>query len=88
MPRTYGDIRKSCSFFIIIIFSLFSSEDNYQVVDYCIRISVESHIIEEEDVAKWLPNGAPKDCRNLFVMALLENHEGKHVEFIFACESL
>ena len=64
------------------------SEDNYQVVDYCSRISVESHMIEEQDIPKWLgPSGAPKDCHNLFLMALLDNHEQKHVEFIFACSS-
>lgn len=45
-------------------------------------------MIEDEDVARWLgPAGAPRDCHNLFLMALLDNHEHKHVEFIFACSS-
>ncbi len=58
------------------------------MVDHCARISVESHVIEDEDVTRWLgPSGAPRDCKNLFVMALLESHQREKVEFIFACSS-
>ena len=57
------------------------------MVDYASRISVHCDLIDDENVAKYLPNGIPGGCKNLFLMALLENHEGKHVEFVLACES-
>ena len=63
------------------------SEDQYVVVDYAPRIHVEATYIEEEQYPHWLPNGVPGGCKNLFAMALLENHEGKNMEFIFACDS-
>ena len=56
--------------------------------DYASRNAVEATEINGDNFSKWLPNGVPSGCQNLFVLALVDNHEHRHAEFYFACESL
>ncbi|KAK2164213.1 hypothetical protein NP493_1426g00004 [Ridgeia piscesae] len=58
--------------------------ERYEVIDSAPRISIHADIIQEDQVTNWLPNGSPRHCKNLFVMALLE----KTTEYIFSADSM
>ena len=54
------------------------------MTDTAPRIAIHADIIQEDQIVKYLPNGAPRGCRNLFMMVLLE----KTAEYIFSCDSM
>ena len=59
------------------------SSDMYEVLEYSPRISIHANLITADEVKKWLPKGAPKNCDHLIVMALME----KNVTHILSCAS-
>lgn len=65
----------------------YSGVEQYEVIDYATRISVDAQIVDDEDIPRRLPRGVPSSCKHIFVMALLENHDNKSVEFFFSCQS-
>ena len=58
----------------------------YQVRDYCQRNALHTEVIESGEKSKLLPQGAV-GLKNLFLLALLSNHEGKQVEIILSAKS-
>ncbi|KAK7473326.1 hypothetical protein BaRGS_00035458 [Batillaria attramentaria] len=58
----------------------------YQVRDYCQRNSLHVEPIDTTEKSKFLPQGAP-GAKNLFLLALLSNHEGKQVEMVLSAKS-
>ena len=58
----------------------------YQVRDYCQRNALHTEDIESGEKSKLLPQGAV-GLKNLFLLALLANHEGKQVEIILSTKS-
>ncbi|XP_069120774.1 uncharacterized protein [Argopecten irradians] len=59
----------------------------YVVNDYAPRNALHVETLENTDKSRYLPQGAPSGCKNLFVVVLLENHEQKHTELILSCKS-
>ncbi|XP_021366449.1 uncharacterized protein LOC110458828 isoform X3 [Mizuhopecten yessoensis] len=59
----------------------------YVVYDHAPRNSLHVEMLESTDKSRYLPQGAPSGCKNLFVVVLLENHEQKHTELILSCKS-
>ncbi|XP_064610370.1 rho guanine nucleotide exchange factor 26-like isoform X2 [Liolophura sinensis] len=59
----------------------------FSVIDCTKRNSVHCEVIQSPENFPLLPNGAPSGCKNLFLMVMLENHEGKQVELILSCNS-
>ncbi|KAL8597681.1 hypothetical protein ACOMHN_012648 [Nucella lapillus] len=60
--------------------------NGYQVKDYCQRNSMHTEPIDSTDKSKFLPQGAA-GVKNLFLLALLSNHEGKQVEVVLFAKS-
>lgn len=58
----------------------------YQVRDYCQRNSLHTEPIDSTEKSKFLPQGAA-GSKNLFLLALLANHEGKQVEIVLSAKS-
>ncbi|XP_033764186.1 uncharacterized protein LOC117345258 isoform X2 [Pecten maximus] len=59
----------------------------YVVNDYAPRNALHVETLDTTDKSRYLPQGAPSGCKNLFVVVLLENHEQKHTELILSCKS-
>ncbi|XP_060066680.1 uncharacterized protein LOC132546964 [Ylistrum balloti] len=59
----------------------------YVVNDYAPRNALHVETLDNTDKSRYLPQGAPSGCKNLFVVVLLENHEQKHTELILSCKS-
>ncbi|XP_015120042.1 uncharacterized protein LOC107043182 isoform X2 [Diachasma alloeum] len=55
-----------------------SQEDTYTVIDACKR-----NLVELEKV----PDDSPFAGRHAMVLTLLENHNGRHVEYILSCQN-
>ncbi|XP_053378788.1 uncharacterized protein LOC123528066 isoform X3 [Mercenaria mercenaria] len=63
--------------------------DRYIVTDYGQRITLHIELIDNpEKNARVLPLGVPSGCKHLFLLVILENHEKKQVETVFACNSM
>lgn len=73
----------------LIVLTKKKGNDRYSVVDYGQRNLLHTEILDEpEQLNKFVPTGIPTGCKFLFVLVILENHEKKHVESIFSCNSL
>lgn len=69
---------------ILIIYS----NNTYVVTDYAKRNSLHVENLDSVDKTKKLfPTAAPSGFKNMFMVALLENHEQKQVELILSCKS-
>lgn len=69
---------------ILIIYS----NNTYVVTDYAKRNSLHVENLDSMDKTKKLfPTAAPSGFKNMFMVALLENHEQKQVELILSCKS-
>ncbi|XP_076451935.1 uncharacterized protein LOC143287661 isoform X2 [Babylonia areolata] len=58
----------------------------YQVRDYCQRNALHTQSIDNAEKSKFVPQGA-SGVKNLFLLALLSNHEGKQVELLLYAKS-
>lgn len=58
----------------------------YQVKDYCQRNALHVEMIDHPEKSKFLPQGAA-GFKNLFLLALLSNHEKKQVEIVLSAKS-
>lgn len=64
------------------------SNNTYIVTDYAKRNNLHVENLDSMDKAKKLfPTTAPSGFKNMFMVALLENHEQKQVELILSCKS-
>uniref|UniRef100_A0A182PQH0 DH domain-containing protein n=1 Tax=Anopheles epiroticus TaxID=199890 RepID=A0A182PQH0_9DIPT len=62
-----------------------SSDENYLVIDYCQRALLT---VSSGDIVPGLPAKEMQTIgKNLIIMTLLENHEGKTIEMILSCPS-
>lgn len=69
---------------ILIIYS----NNTYVVTDYAKRNNLHVENLDSVDKTKKLfPTAAPSGFKNMFMVALLENHEQKQVELILSCKS-
>ncbi|KAL4219522.1 Rho guanine nucleotide exchange factor [Mactra antiquata] len=60
----------------------------YIVTDRCERNVIYIELIEKpEKCARILPHGVPNNCKFLFLLTMLENHEEKQVETVYSCKS-
>ncbi|KAJ8320044.1 hypothetical protein KUTeg_001631 [Tegillarca granosa] len=72
----------------LILFSKKKSSNQYVVTDYGPRNALHVEVIDTaESKAKLLPQGVPSGCKNIFLVAMLENHEQKQVEMVLSCKS-
>ncbi|XP_062571518.1 uncharacterized protein LOC134233571 isoform X1 [Saccostrea cucullata] len=77
--------RSSYSFTPQNISALFNN--TYVVTDYAKRNALHVENIDTPEKAKLLPNSVPSGMKNLFIVALLENHEQRQVELVLSCKS-
>ncbi|KAJ8320037.1 hypothetical protein KUTeg_001624 [Tegillarca granosa] len=64
------------------------NSNQYVVTDYGPRNALHVEVIDTaESKAKLLPQGVPSGCKNIFLVAMLENHEQKQVEMVLSCKS-
>jgi hypothetical protein len=61
--------------------------DQYVVFDYCSRINISVELVVDPENDPRVPENLPSTVKNLFILALLENHAGKQVELVLAAES-
>ncbi|XP_052821353.1 rho guanine nucleotide exchange factor 5-like isoform X2 [Mya arenaria] len=62
--------------------------DKYIVTDYSQRNALHVEVIDNPDKnTRVLPYGVPGGCKNLLLLAMLENHEKKQVEMVLACNT-
>jgi len=57
------------------------------VTDYALRNVLQVENLESQEKSRYLPQGAPSGCKNIFVIVMLENHDQKCVELILSCKS-
>lgn len=62
------------------------SNSTYVVTDYAKRNALHVENIDTPEKTKLLPNGVPSGIKNLFIVALLENHEQRQVEMVLSCK--
>ncbi|XP_064641845.1 uncharacterized protein LOC135496459 isoform X3 [Lineus longissimus] len=65
----------------------FMLREQYGVFDYCSRINISVELVEEPEHDPRVPENLSSTVKNLFILALLENHCGKQVELILSAES-
>ncbi|XP_070207238.1 uncharacterized protein [Littorina saxatilis] len=58
----------------------------YQVRDYCQRNALHTELIDNPEKSKFMPQGGA-GVKNIFLLALLHNHEGKQVELVLSAKS-
>uniref|UniRef100_A0A8W8JR11 Rho guanine nucleotide exchange factor 26 n=1 Tax=Magallana gigas TaxID=29159 RepID=A0A8W8JR11_MAGGI len=72
----------------LLIISKKKNNNTYVVTDYAKRNSLHVENLDSVDKTKKLfPTAAPSGFKNMFMVALLENHEQKQVELILSCKS-
>lgn len=72
----------------LLIISKKKNNNTYVVTDYAKRNSLHVENLDSMDKTKKLfPTAAPSGFKNMFMVALLENHEQKQVELILSCKS-
>ena len=64
----------------------FHSND-YQAFDYCARIAIEVDLVTNPEGDARIPDSVINTCKNVFIIAILENHAGKQVELILSAQS-
>ncbi|XP_050540571.1 uncharacterized protein LOC126905152 isoform X2 [Daktulosphaira vitifoliae] len=55
------------------------SDENYTVIDYCAR-----NFVQMTDATELVITSS---CKNLLMLTILENHEGKTIEMLMSCDS-
>lgn len=72
----------------LLIVSKRKNNNTYVVTDYAKRNNLHVENLDSVDKTKKLfPTAAPSGFKNMFMVALLENHEQKQVELILSCKS-
>ncbi|XP_055996098.1 serine-rich adhesin for platelets-like isoform X4 [Ostrea edulis] len=70
----------------LLIVSKRKNNSTYVVTDYAKRNALHVENIDTPEKTKLLPNGVPSGIKNLFIVALLENHEQRQVEMVLSCK--
>uniref|UniRef100_A0A182T1I5 Guanine nucleotide exchange factor tim n=1 Tax=Anopheles maculatus TaxID=74869 RepID=A0A182T1I5_9DIPT len=69
----------------LLVLTKKKSDESYLVIDYCQRALVT---VSSGDIVPGLPTKEMQTLgKNLIIMTLLENHEGKTIEMILSCPS-
>ncbi|XP_078337399.1 uncharacterized protein LOC111137825 isoform X4 [Crassostrea virginica] len=71
----------------LLIVTKRKNNNTYVVTDYAKRNALHVENIDSPDKAKLLPKEISSSTKNLFIVALLENHENKQVEMVLSCKS-